>query len=616
MSGISSNFDPRVLLKIMGAIAEVLDKGIDPETLGVGKVLKDKSVRSLRDAIDSYLPSFYLVDTEAIVNEVFNQLEPDSEYFYSVVYPSKITIDPASIPKKPKPKPEPQSESERFAIMIKGVDERNAPKPDPNKMTPEQLNVYREWLEAKKLEKSTLQTALNNSIDNQVGKINFDALMKSLKDLRDRIQGQRTSTGNAIVTQADLKLAVRDIFKLKSSVAANFGQIPSQQAAKFIDGYTTNRHYLFYAPSFEIVKSRVHTMMDKAVFENFFKAPEVKLNAATFKVGNFVAAGHAGYRSYSGTLFGVTPLLINSSLVLEIFGTQGGGIPAQEDMSGLVQQFLLETIHKNYIINFNLDTKYNADAQVFFDLGISFVTSQNFSINSFKLSPEENSLVKALINNYEVSIKDKIKNGMKPGDPVFDYMIRQVQRSPTLAKVINLKAFSPLTKQKANFPAKSTIDTIKMDEVVKQAKVKKGRTKQPVKSTKKPVAPKATPLRSTARKPQKIETSTVNLSKLMLMINSNLHDQIKKNMGTGSRRDILNYRTGRFAQSARVERLSESRQGMITAFYSYMKNPYATFSRGGRQDRPYTRDPKLLISKSIRELAGTQVANRMRAVLV
>jgi len=101
-----------------------------------------------------------------------------------------------------------------------------------------------------------------------------------------------------------------------------------------------------------------------------------------------------------------------------------------------------------------------------------------------------------------------------------------------------------------------------------------------------------------------------------MQINASLHDQIKKNMGTGSRQDVLNYRTGRFAQSARVERLSESRQGMITAFYSYMKNPYATFSRGGRQERPYTRDPKLLISKSIRELAGTQVANRMRAVLV
>lgn len=113
-----------------------------------------------------------------------------------------------------------------------------------------------------------------------------------------------------------------------------------------------------------------------------------------------------------------------------------------------------------------------------------------------------------------------------------------------------------------------------------------------------------------------IPASSVNITLLLESINRNLQEQIKKNMGKGDRKDVLNYRTGRFAQSVKIERMSESRQGRITAFYSYMKNPYATFSRGGRQERPYTRDPKLLISKSIRELAGQQVANRMRAVLI
>ena len=87
-------------------------------------------------------------------------------------------------------------------------------------------------------------------------------------------------------------------------------------------------------------------------------------------------------------------------------------------------------------------------------------------------------------------------------------------------------------------------------------------------------------------------------------------------MGDGGRTDVLNYRTGRFASSAKVERLSQSREGMITAFYSYMKNPYATFSDGGKQSRPKSRDPKLLISKSIKEIAAEKVANRMRTVLV
>ena len=112
------------------------------------------------------------------------------------------------------------------------------------------------------------------------------------------------------------------------------------------------------------------------------------------------------------------------------------------------------------------------------------------------------------------------------------------------------------------------------------------------------------------------EQPIVNLPMLLVQISNSLHDQIKKNMGTGSSTRVLNYRSGRFANSVKVERLSESRQGMITAFYSYMKNPYATFSKGGRQESPTSRDPKTLVSKSIRELATPQVANRMRAVLV
>ena len=109
---------------------------------------------------------------------------------------------------------------------------------------------------------------------------------------------------------------------------------------------------------------------------------------------------------------------------------------------------------------------------------------------------------------------------------------------------------------------------------------------------------------------------TVNLINLQNLINQNLASQIKQNMGTGNARRVLNYRTGRLAESAKVERMLESREGMITAFYSYMRNPYGTFAEGGAQEFPTSRNPKLLIAQSIRDLAGAQVANRMRAVLV
>lgn len=110
--------------------------------------------------------------------------------------------------------------------------------------------------------------------------------------------------------------------------------------------------------------------------------------------------------------------------------------------------------------------------------------------------------------------------------------------------------------------------------------------------------------------------TSVNLTNLQNILSSQLTARIRQNMGDGSRRDILNYRTGRFAESVRVERLTQGREGMLTTYYTYMKYPYATFSAGGRQEFPRSRDPKLLISKSIREILQEQMITRMRAVLV
>lgn len=107
-----------------------------------------------------------------------------------------------------------------------------------------------------------------------------------------------------------------------------------------------------------------------------------------------------------------------------------------------------------------------------------------------------------------------------------------------------------------------------------------------------------------------------SLSNLQALLTAKINETVKNNMGDGTRKDILNLRTGRFADSVEIKGLTESRSGMITAFYSYMKNPYATFSEGGMQSYPKTRDPKLLISSSIRQIAGEKVTNRLRAVLI
>jgi hypothetical protein len=145
-------------------------------------------------------------------------------------------------------------------------------------------------------------------------------------------------------------------------------------------------------------------------------------------------------------------------------------------------------------------------------------------------------------------------------------------------------------------------------------KTQKINTSEVSNSIKKDLA-KVRKLKATVQKLRNIETGKfTSLASLQSLLNQALTQQIKRNMGNGGRRDILNLRSGRFAESVKVERMSQSREGMITTFYNYMKYPYQTFEPGFKQGRPTSRDPKLLISKSIREIAATMVGNKLRAV--
>jgi len=94
---------------------------------------------------------------------------------------------------------------------------------------------------------------------------------------------------------------------------------------------------------------------------------------------------------------------------------------------------------------------------------------------------------------------------------------------------------------------------------------------------------------------------------LRSIIDSQITEKVKENMGDGG---SLKNRTGRFAESVTITNVTQSRQGTLTAFYDYMKYPYQTFERGFKQGST-RRDPRLLISKSIREIATTLVSHKL-----
>lgn len=164
----------------------------------------------------------------------------------------------------------------------------------------------------------------------------------------------------------------------------------------------------------------------------------------------------------------------------------------------------------------------------------------------------------------------------------------------------NLKSHLTTGKSSGNYNSNTTI--------IEKTKVNRSRSKIQLPNVKE-VAASVPKLSKTAQ-------SVSSLTNLETLLRAGIADTVKKNMGKGDRRDILNLRSGRFAESVKIERISRSRAGMLSVYYNYMKYPYATFSAGGRQSSPRTRDPKLLISSSIREIAQKSVADRMRAVLV
>ena len=234
-------------------------------------------------------------------------------------------------------------------------------------------------------------------------------------------------------------------------------------------------------------------------------------------------------------------------------------------------------------------------------------TLDNFLL---KLSKDNDALYKKIGNVLKSAEDAKFLLDLRTSDSILDYIGNNITNIIRTGKPIKaLKVSTGTTKVLEKKTAAP-----KLPKLLASAKALQNK----ILAEEKKVANKVTVLKEMPIR--NLSGQFYSLVALQILINESLPHVIAVNMGNegypGGQRKVLNYRTGRFASSAKVERLSQSREGMITAFYTYMKNPYATFSEGGAQSTPKTRDPKLLISTSIREIAATKVGNRMRAVSI
>jgi hypothetical protein len=107
---------------------------------------------------------------------------------------------------------------------------------------------------------------------------------------------------------------------------------------------------------------------------------------------------------------------------------------------------------------------------------------------------------------------------------------------------------------------------------------------------------------------QKKELPEQNWSSLLPLINSKLTPRVIANMRSPS---LVN-RTGRFAQSAEVVRIEETREGSPSFVFNYERDPYDVFDRtlGRAPWNTPERDPRALVDKSVREIVREMAIGR------
>jgi len=155
--------------------------------------------------------------------------------------------------------------------------------------------------------------------------------------------------------------------------------------------------------------------------------------------------------------------------------------------------------------------------------------------------------------------------------------------------------FSVIKKSKSLKRSKITFDTSKSGNTSKASSSKTIRPKKANNSTLK--------VNFTGLSPER-----TNWLSIIELINAKLTQQVAKNMVAPA----LVYRTGRFANSVKVESITETKGGYPSFNFTYQRSPYDVFDRalGAPPWNTPTRDPNTLINKSIREVARDLVIGR------
>ena len=95
---------------------------------------------------------------------------------------------------------------------------------------------------------------------------------------------------------------------------------------------------------------------------------------------------------------------------------------------------------------------------------------------------------------------------------------------------------------------------------------------------------------------------------MQVLLNAKLPDAVRRNMGPPGLTNI----SWRFASSAKVTDIIDTKKGFASICYTYDKNPYQIFEPGVGKSPWATqdRDPRKVIDRSLREIASEYLAGR------
>jgi hypothetical protein len=236
-------------------------------------------------------------------------------------------------------------------------------------------------------------------------------------------------------------------------------------------------------------------------------------------------------------------------------------------------------------------------------IGISILIPEFFKDNT-RLGLLEKSTI-------EAGIKKAVIESIEKDKTLIDKFLT-IRTSPSLTDKIEQGLIDTLLvgKLPKDWQRKSKKYTTDIPIEINNKKTKKTKIPRPKKLT--GVVKDSSSISATKTAPiRNISGQFTSLPKILAMLQGNINQQVASNMGSPR----LNYRKGRFANSVRINNVNRSDKGQWTITYSYMTYPYQTFEPGYAQGSN-ARDPRALITLSIRELVAKEIGNKFRAVRI